>query len=125
MTFLGRSVITTWSLAAGDKASCRPASRLIATAPLAYGATATIATASSEAGLVATVSGTREEPAATSRARGFTAELSPADGLCELVPGARAHNDGVRAHGDSYDGAPRGRGHRDSIRRAGTATRAF
>ena len=52
------------------------------------------------------MSGTRGEPATTSRARGVTAELSPADGFCELVPGARAHNDGVRARGDSYDSYP-------------------
>ena len=106
MTFRGRSAVATWSLTARDKASCCPATRLIATAPLAYSATATVAAASPEAGLVATVSETRGEPATTSRARGVTAELFPANGLCELVPGVRAHNDGVRARCDTCGGYP-------------------
>ena len=76
-------------------------------------------------GLVATASGTRVEPAATSWTRGVIAELSPAAGLCELVPGARAHNDGVQARGDSCDGAPRGSGHRYSILRARAVTVTF
>ena len=52
------------------------------------------------------MSGTRGEPATTSRARGVNAELSPEVGFCELVPGVRAHNDGVRAREDNCDGVP-------------------
>ena len=125
MGFRGRSVVATWSLTAGNKASCCPTSRLIATASWAYGATATAATASAEAGLVATASGACGEPAATTRARGAIAELFLAAGLRELVPGVRSHKNDIQAHGDSCDGAPRGRGYRDSIRRAGAATMTF
>ena len=99
MIFRGSAVAVTWSLAAGDKASCCPASRLIASASWAYGATGTAAAASPEADLVATASGARGEAATTSRACGVIAELSPAAGLRELVPGIRAHNHGVRDHG--------------------------
>ena len=86
-----------------------------------------------KAGLVATASRARGET--TSRARGVITELSPAAGLRELVLGVRSHSNGVswspvfvptamalsRARGDSCDGVPRGRGHRDGIRRAGAA----
>ena len=102
MTFWGRSVVSTWFLTAGDKTSCFPASRLIATAPWACGPIATAAAASPEAGLAET----RGEPATISRTRGVIAELSPAAGFCELVPGIRAHDDDVQARGDSCDDAP-------------------
>ena len=101
MGFQGRSVVAAWSLAAGDKASCFQASRLIATASWAYGATVTAAAASAEAGLVATVSGARGEPVTTSRVRGVIAELFLAARLRELVPGVCAHKDNAQAHGDS------------------------
>ena len=97
MTFWGRSVVATWSLAAGDKARCCPASRLIATASWAYGPTAKAVAASPEAGLVATASGARGEPTTTSWARGVIAEVSPAAVFRELVPGVHAHNVAVRA----------------------------
>ena len=121
MGFRGRSIVTTWSMAAGDKASCYPASMLIVTASWAYGATVTAAAASAEDGLVATVSGARGESATTSQARRYCRTVP--DG--RVVPGVRAHNDDVRAHDDSCDGASRGRGHHSSIPRVGVATMAF
>ena len=102
MGFRGRSIVTTWSMAAGDKASCYPASMLIVTASWAYGATVTAAAASAEDGLVATVSGARGESATTSQARRYCRTVP--DG--RVVPGVRAHNDGVWARGDSCDDAP-------------------
>ena len=124
-TFWGRATVATWSPAAGDKAICFPASRIIATASLAYGATATAAAASAEAGLVATASGARGEPATTSQTRGVITELPPAAGLHEMVPGVRVKSDDIRACGDGCGDVPRGRGHCDGIRRAGAATMAF
>ena len=126
MTFRGRSVVASWSLAAGDKVSGCPASRLIATASWTYGATATAAATPPRGGSCHDgVRGAREEPATTCRARSVIAELSPAARLRELVPGVRALNAGVRACSDSCNGAPGGRGHLDSIRIAGTATMTF
>ena len=70
-------------------------------------------------------SGVHGEPTTNSRACGVIAKLFLAAGLCELVPSVRVNNDDVRARGDRCDGAPQGRGHRNSIRRAGTATMTF